>query len=79
MPWEWRPWDSSVSGGARLALTEEELILNINKYLNNPQRDAAGRQRIRDELLYKVDGQSGKRVADALLCALLDGEFSPAD
>ena len=58
------------TGGAKLAHNLEELIEYINQYLKNPNMDAYGRELLRDKLLYKFDGNSSKRVVDAVVSML---------
>ena len=53
--------------GARLAHDGDELIASINTYLAAPETDAAGRARIRSELLFNVDGKAAIRVADHVI------------
>lgn len=55
------------TGGARLAKTPEEMVEYINMYLEKPNLDKAGRQELRDKLIYKVDGNAGRRAAEAVL------------
>lgn len=59
--------DVFASGGVYLAHTMEDLIDSINTYLDNPKMDAEKRLILRDNLLYKSDGQSARRTADAIL------------
>lgn len=53
--------------GAKLVKNLDELIETINAYLENPSLDKEGRKILREKLIYKVDGYSGKRVAQAIL------------
>jgi hypothetical protein len=55
------------TNGCRLAKSLGELVKFINMYLDNPKLDAEQREDLRKKLLYKVDGQSSKRLADAVL------------
>jgi len=55
------------TGGARLANNLDELVDYINAYLENPSLDSEGRKLIRERLIYKVDGQAGKRIAKGIL------------
>lgn len=55
------------TGGARLVKSRQELVKCINNYLKNPSLDEEGRKRLRDEMLYKLDGKSGERAARVLL------------
>jgi CDP-glycerol glycerophosphotransferase (TagB/SpsB family) len=52
---------------ARLAVNKEDLIACVRAYLDDPKLDSSERVVLKDRLLYKVDGQSAKRVATALL------------
>lgn len=56
-----------ASGGIRLVKSKEALIEWINKYLNNPELDADGRERLVSEQCYKLDGRTGERIANFLL------------
>jgi hypothetical protein len=51
------------TGGLRLAENREQMIELVNRYLENPEVDRAGRARIVREQAWKVDGRSGERVA----------------
>lgn len=53
-----------TTGGVRLVYSPEELIENINLYLQNPQTDAEGREKIRQQQCWKLDGNAGKRIAE---------------
>ncbi|TSD03654.1 MAG: hypothetical protein Athens071426_143 [Parcubacteria group bacterium Athens0714_26] len=53
-----------ATGGVRLVYSVEELINQINVYLNNPRLDGEGRKKIREQQVEFFDGQSGKRIAD---------------
>lgn len=55
------------SGGVKIAYSLEELIHYINLYLGNPAIDAEGRRRIREEQCWKLDGNSGRRIAEYIL------------
>jgi len=56
--------------GARLVKNLDELIEAVNSYLENPSLDSEGRESLRKRLMYRVDGNSGKRVAEAVLDCL---------
>jgi hypothetical protein len=58
------------SGGVRLAKTMDEFIRDINVYLENAEADADGRQRMRESVIYKTDGQSAARAARYVMDAL---------
>jgi hypothetical protein len=61
----------------RVAATPAEMIASINRYLDDPQLDAAGRRRVVEEQCQFLDGRSGERVADAVLRELADVAGSP--
>ncbi len=56
--------------GARIAKTKEELIADVKAYLADPTLDQEGRQRLKTELLYQVDGHSSQRVAQEVLAMI---------
>lgn len=58
------------SGGVRIARTQNELIEHISRYLEDPSLDREGRKRIVREQCYKLDGCSGKRIAQFILATL---------
>ncbi len=51
---------------SRLARDPEECIHLINRYLGNPTLDAEGRKRVREEDCGPLDGQAGRRIAEAI-------------
>jgi hypothetical protein len=53
--------------GLRLVYSAEELADAIDAYLANPSIDASGRNRLREELCFRLDGHSGKRAASMVL------------
>jgi len=55
------------TGGIQIVYTYEELVDALNRYLKNPQQDAEGRRKIRQEQCYHLDGGSGERAAFAVL------------
>ncbi len=55
------------TGGAKIAYSMEELINHTNLYLKNPSIDADGRRAIREEQCWKLDGNSGRRIAEYIL------------
>jgi hypothetical protein len=64
------------SGGLRVVRSFEEMIKAVNAYLVDPSLDAAGREKVRREQFYRLDGQSAKRAARAILSEMglsLDG------
>jgi len=56
-----------ASGGVALARDHASLLAAIDRYLQNPALDAAGRARIVHEQCYLLDGKAGERIADAAL------------
>jgi hypothetical protein len=58
------------TGGFRIAYSIEDLIHYVNMYLQNRSIDQEGRERIRREQCWKLDGQSGRRVAEYILSYL---------
>ncbi|KAF0119082.1 MAG: hypothetical protein FD151_2075 [bacterium] len=52
------------TGGVKIAYSIGELIDYTNLYLKNPSIDAEGRKIIREEQCWKLDGNSGKRIAE---------------
>jgi len=59
------------TGGIKIAYSIEELIDYTNLYLKNPSIDAEGREAIREEQCWKLDGNSGKRIAEYILQYLM--------
>lgn len=55
------------TGGVRLAYNENELIKWLNNYLDNPQLDSEGRQKLVYSQCFNIDGQAGGRAADFLI------------
>ncbi|MFY9493278.1 MAG: hypothetical protein WAP55_02280 [Minisyncoccia bacterium] len=54
----------------RVAENQDELVKNINLYLNNPQIDKDGRERFLREQAYKFDGSSGLRIGKFIVSML---------
>jgi len=54
-------------GGVSMANSPEELILEINKYLENPKYRFEGREKTRLQQIHFMDGKSNKRVTDEIL------------
>lgn len=52
------------SGGVALAFSMNQLIEQIDKYLENPRLNMGGREIMRNEQIELMDGHSGKRVAN---------------
>lgn len=59
-----------ASGGIRLVNTPQELVRRLRAYLENPELDAEGRKRLVREQCWRLDGQAGERVAQAVLGSL---------
>lgn len=55
------------SGAACYPKSRQELVNWINKYLANPEIDCEARKRLVEEQCFKLDGCSGKRIADHIL------------
>lgn len=56
-----------TTGGVKLAKNHQELVQHVNQYLKDPSLDNEGRARIVEQQCYKIDGMSGKRIAQILL------------
>jgi hypothetical protein len=61
------------AGGVRIARSNEETIRHIQSYLDDPTLETEGRRKIREQQCWKLDGQSGRRIAEYLL-AFLDSK-----
>ncbi|MCL4732610.1 CDP-glycerol glycerophosphotransferase family protein [Patescibacteria group bacterium] len=55
------------SGGVAYVQSHDELINAILRYLKEPEADKEGRRRLKERLLYKVDGRSSHRVVQYIL------------
>jgi len=55
------------NGGIRVVSSLDQLIDTVNLYLENPSLDAAGRERVRRDQIYALDGKSAKRAGEATL------------
>jgi hypothetical protein len=55
------------TGGVRIARNPDEMMQAIQAYLDDPSLEAAGRERIRREQCWKLDGHSGRRIAEYLI------------
>ena len=51
------------TGGARVAHSREELVRSVEAYLRDPSLDREGRERIRQEQCFRMDGASADRLA----------------
>lgn len=60
------------SGGITRARSPEEVVAAVQRYLADPGLDAEGRSRLVKEQCHRLDGQSGRRVGEAVLEALGD-------
>lgn len=56
-------------GGVRIARSADELRDWIGRYLADPALDAAGRQRVRDDLCGPADGKSVERITELAIYA----------
>ena len=55
------------TGGVKLAANMDDLIRNVQNYLNNPDLDKKERKNVTDIFCWKMDGRSGERVANFLI------------
>jgi len=53
--------------GLRLVCNVDELIDAVRDYIVNPMSDGSGRKRLREEVCYRLDGQSARRAAAVAL------------
>lgn len=80
---EWSYWESFrryhqydhvrpiiESGGVQIANSPDELAELIRAYCADPTRDAEGRKRIRHEQAFLLDGQSSRRLMNAIISVL---------
>lgn len=61
------------TGGVRLVRSQQELEDAVAGYLQDPRRDAVGRQRLREEHLEPLDGRAAQRFVDAVAAMALHG------
>lgn len=54
-------------GGVSIADSPEDLIYEINKYLENPKYRFEGREMARQQQIYFLDGKSNRRVTEEVL------------
>lgn len=59
-----------ASGGVRIAQSFDEMIREVNEYLEDPGRDRALRARLVNEICGPVDGEAHKRIAAVVLHAI---------
>jgi CDP-glycerol glycerophosphotransferase (TagB/SpsB family) len=64
------------TGGVRIARNTDEMMQAIQAYLDDPSLESEGRRRIREEQCWKLDGNSGRRIAEYLI-RLMGEEPSP--
>ena len=57
----------SKTKGFKIANTKEELIRDINVYLEHPEEDTEGRKRLFEEFIWKLDGHSAERLVEVIL------------
>lgn len=55
------------TNGVKLAHNFDELVSNINRYLEDENVDTEERARLRERLLYKTDGHAAERIADHII------------
>lgn len=65
------------SGGLRLVSDLSEFVEAVARYLEDPSIDADARQRMVEEQAFRLDGRSGRRVAEAIL-EMLDAGARPS-
>ncbi len=56
--------------GVLLAKNFDELVDWINLYINNPNNNSEGREKLREKIIYKTDGDSARRIADNILAMI---------
>ena len=55
------------TGGVKLAASMDDLLKNIQNYLNDPDLDKKERKNVTDLFCWKMDGRSGERAAKFLI------------
>lgn len=58
------------TGGICYPKNSNDLIVSINRYLNNPSIDKEGRSRLVNEQCWRLDGKSGERIANSILASI---------
>lgn len=58
--------------GFKIAFDSEKLVQYINEYLQNSSLDREGREKIKEDFIWKLDGLSAERIANALIGYLDD-------
>jgi len=54
-------------GGVTVAKSKQELIDSINHYLKDPSWNQEGRDKVKKQQFYKLDGKAGKRIGEFIL------------
>ena len=67
------------AGAVRIARSPAEMIDLVNRYLDEPSLDAAGRRRVVAEQCELTDGRSAERLADAIVRELSGGQAVSVD
>ena len=67
------------AGAVRIARSPAEMIDLVNRYLDEPSLDAAGRRRVVAEQCELTDGRSAERLADAIVRELSGGQAASVD
>ncbi|MBI4369974.1 MAG: hypothetical protein HY547_07070 [Elusimicrobia bacterium] len=69
--YDWTHYQTLMkTGGLRIARRPEDLLQEINRYLNNPAMDHAGRAEIVRSHCYRLDGKAGERIGNFLAAQL---------
>ena len=55
-----------LSGGMKVAKDRDQLINLVLEYLANPDLDNKGRRQVAENICFKLDGQSGLRLAQLI-------------
>ncbi|MDP2638726.1 MAG: CDP-glycerol glycerophosphotransferase family protein [Candidatus Azambacteria bacterium] len=58
------------TGGVKIAKKPEDIVVFTKSYLENPQLDAKGRKKAREQQLWRIDGKSGEHIANFILSFL---------
>jgi hypothetical protein len=59
-------------GAVRIAASPAEMVEHVNRYLDDPSLDAAGRRSVVAEQCQFTDGRSGERVTAGVVAELAD-------
>ncbi len=65
-----------ATGGIARAYDIDEYVRQVDEYVDDPQRDDEGRQRLIEQQLGCLDGAAGRRTAQALMDLAARGELS---